>query len=786
MVSGNQQVQQHSLLQALIEINRELSSITDLEALLDRILHIARDVCRYDNAIIRLVSEDGRHLVPAASYGYAPEAVRQEIHIGQGIMGQVAQSGQPMVVADVARHPGYMFGIPGARSELAVPLKIQQRVVGVLNIESPQLGAFSESDMEALLTVAAQASLAIEKARMDQSLRSVSARFRQLHALSDHILNSTNLGIFTLDQDYRVTSWNLGMARLLECQEQEVLGRGIETVFPEMGRAGFVRKMNQVLYLKGEEKITLRRVSQDGVTRHLETRVTALRGEGQHFGMVAIVEDISPRVAAENQLRENEQRLNQLAFHDSLTHLPNRLMFTNRLRQAMETAHCQNRRVGLLFLDLDHFKNINDSLGHRTGDEVLRAVASRMEASLRGRDLIARLGGDEFVVIVENFEQPEDLVAIARKILRILPAPIPAKGMKLYPTASIGIALFPQDGTTVENLMQSADVAMYRAKEKGRNTFCFYNPAMNAQACNRLHLESNLRRALEQGQLNLHYQPQVELSSGRLVGMEALLRWRHPEHGMIPPGEFIPLAEENGLILNIGEWVLQQACRQGHLWQEEGLPPVRMAVNISPRQFAQPGFVSLVSRVLESSGFDPALLELEITETALMKNTEEAVGVLQELRAMGVSLAIDDFGTGFSSLGYLQRFPINRLKIDRSFVQSIGAGAEQPSLAPAIIALGRSLGLEILAEGIETREQFWSLREGGCDLGQGYFFAHPQPAGQAHLFHIPPSPGEDGLMVRETSGVRFVPLGGDGASGLHVGEPGGRRRKISYPAAERL
>lgn len=762
IVATIRQNRQNDLLQALIAINRELSGITDLEGLLDRLLHIARDVCRYDNAIIRLVSGDGRHLVPVASFGYTAEALRQEIHIGQGIMGQVAESGEPILVSDISQLENYLFGIPGARSELAVPLKIRQRVVGVLNIESPVPGAFSEDDMEALQTVAAGASLAIEKARMTESLRAVSDRFRKLHALSHHILNSTDLGIFTLDLDLGITSWNPGVARLLECPQESALGRSLDTVIGT-DSATFLRKIHHTLFLKGEEKCTLRRTGQSGITRHLEIRILPLRGDGQHFGLVAIVEDISGRITTEARLRENEQRLHQLAFHDSLTHLPNRLMFVNHLRQAMETAHRRGHHVGLLFLDIDHFKDINDSLGHRTGDEVLRAVASRMEASLAGRGLIARLGGDEFVVIIEQVTEPGEPASVARNILKALPTPIPVKEMWLYPTASIGISLFPRDGATVEELMQSADVAMYRAKEQGRNTFCFYNPTMNARANNRLHLESNLRHALSRGELLLHYQPQVELRSGRLVGMEALLRWQHPRHGTIPPGQFIPLAEENGLILAIGEWVLGHACQQAKIWQNRGLPPVRMAVNISPRQFAQREFVALVSRVLESTGLAPETLELEITETALMENAAEAVNVLQSLRKMGVSLAIDDFGTGFSSLSYLQRFPINRLKIDRSFVQAPDTRPDKPSLTPAIIALGRSLGLEILAEGIETTEQFMSLREGGCDLGQGYFFAHPRPANLAHLFHFPPLSPTNDHNFHSAAALRVATTGIDDA-----------------------
>ncbi len=452
--------------------------------------------------------------------------------------------------------------------------------------------------------------------------------------------------------------------------------------------------------------------------------------------------EIAARGRIEDDLRDNEERLRYLAHHDTLTGLPNRVVFHDRLRHAMAGARRTKDRVAILFLDLDRFKNINDSLGHDAGDRLLGTVGRRLKESLREVDTVARLGGDEFVVVADQIRDVKNVAHLAQNILHALQQAIRIDGHDLYITASIGISLFPGDGDDVEGVMRAADVAMYRAKDLGRNTFQFYTPDMNCRSRELLHLESDLRQALAQEQLVLHYQPQFEMVTGSPVGMEALVRWQHPRKGMVSPADFIPLAEETGLIVPIGEWVLRAACAQSMDWQRQGLPPMVVAVNISPRQFRQSDLLSMVSRVLEETGLDPSLLELEITESMIMNDVESAILTLRELNRMGVHLAIDDFGTGYSSLGYLKRLPVSRLKIDQSFVRDLPDDPNDAAIATSVIVLAQSMGLDVIAEGVETQDQVQFLLERGCLKGQGYLFSRPLPAGEfAQLIDSVPALG---------------------------------------------
>lgn len=451
---------------------------------------------------------------------------------------------------------------------------------------------------------------------------------------------------------------------------------------------------------------------------------------GGSESFIGTITDISDRVASEKRLRENESRLNQLAYHDVLTDLPNRLLFQDRLEHALAVARRAGYRVALLFLDLDRFKKINDTLGHDWGDNLLREVAQRLTGCVRASDTVARLGGDEFMVILDRVDDLPQVAAVAQKILTRLAHPIEMRGYSLFTTASIGISLFPNDGDKVETLMKCADSAMYRAKEMGRNNYQLYTADMNARAHELLLLESSLRQALERDQLVLHYQPQYDLAGGRLIGLEALVRWHHPEHGMISPADFIPLAEETGLIVPIGEWVLRTACAQNRAWQQAGWPPVRMAVNISARQFRQTTLVERTGEILAETGLEARWLELELTESMIMGNTESAIHTMHAFNAIGVEMAIDDFGSGYSSLAYLKRFPINKLKIDQEFVRDVLVDGNDAAIATSVIALAKSMHLEVIAEGVETAEQLAFLRDRGCHQGQGYFFSRPLPAEQ--------------------------------------------------------
>lgn len=425
-----------------------------------------------------------------------------------------------------------------------------------------------------------------------------------------------------------------------------------------------------------------------------------------------------------------DERIEYMASHDSLTDLPNREMFNNMLRRAIDAAARYQRHFALLFIDLDRFKVINDSLGHDAGDMLLVEIGGRLRRALRSSDVVARLGGDEFVVILEETAERSEVERIAGELLSVLSQPLQLSGYECHTTASIGIAMYPSDGTDIQTLTKNADMAMYLAKEDGKNGFRFFTTEFKTQSIERLTLETALRRALEREQFSLHYQPKVDMASGQITGVEALLRWNHPDLGTVSPGHFIPLAEETGLIVPIGRWVLEEACAQNMAWQRRGLRPVTMAVNLSPRQFADPHLLHDVDEALVASGMSPVLLQLEVTESMVMRNVSRAIKVLDAIQNRGIRLAIDDFGTGYSSMSLMKQFPIDTIKIDRSFVRDLPVDSEDQAIAQAIISMGKALGMTVIAEGVETPEQEAFLRSHACDEMQGFLFSRPLPAKQ--------------------------------------------------------
>jgi diguanylate cyclase (GGDEF)-like protein/PAS domain S-box-containing protein len=429
------------------------------------------------------------------------------------------------------------------------------------------------------------------------------------------------------------------------------------------------------------------------------------------------------------EIKRYEQQLERQSNYDALTALVNRNVLKDRIRQAIAVAQRQGGMVTIGFMDLDNFKFINDSLGHTVGDKLLMRVAERLAACLRDEDTVARYGGDEFAFVLIGQHDEATIGMLVERVLRTIDQPFYVDGHKFFVSCSIGLSFYPRDGSDVDTLLKNADVAMYRAKERGRNTFQFYTPAMNQRVTERLSLESRLRQAMENNEFALHYQPTLDLRSGRIVGSEALLRWLPADGGMVMPATFIPLAEETGLIIPIGEWVLRTACAHNKMLQDSGLPPMRVAVNISARQFEAPMIKTMVSEALSGAGMDPGFLELEMTESLVMPHPEEAIDLLRELKEMGLRLAIDDFGTGYSSLSYLQRFPVDRLKIDQSFVRDIGTDPNDGGaiIARAIISLGHSLGINVIAEGVSSPEQLAFLRENSCDEMQGHLFSTAVP-----------------------------------------------------------
>jgi len=426
-----------------------------------------------------------------------------------------------------------------------------------------------------------------------------------------------------------------------------------------------------------------------------------------------------------SQHKHDEEQLQHQANHDKLTGLPNRSLLIDRLTLALKTAQRTGKRVGVLFIDLDRFKLINDTLGHNAGDRLLQKVAERLLQAVGGKTTVARIGGDEFTIVLEDIDAYQDALKAAQGILRSFQdQPFPLGGSNYVITPSIGIALYPEDGTDVETLVRGADTAMYRAKESS-NTYQLYEPSMNAEAMERLELENDLHKALDREEFVVFYQPKVRIATGEVVGMEALVRWEHPLRGLVSPAEFIPLAEETGLIVPIGEWVLRTACATTRKWIDEGLPPLRLSVNLSARQFQQAELPALIADVLQATQLPADCLELEVTESIAMVDVEHATAALHQLKKLGLHISIDDFGTGYSSLSYLRQFPIQTLKIDKSFVRDIDADPDKAAIAASIIALAHSLQLQVIAEGVETEAQLEFLRERGCDEMQGFLFSGP-------------------------------------------------------------
>ncbi len=547
--------------------------------------------------------------------------------------------------------------------------------------------------------------------------------YRQLQC-AEATLACSDEAVLTSDDSERVTYLNPAAELLTGWSREEAQGRPLGEVFRVIGTITPGLTVDQRSAKATVEKndplafdcILIRRDGPE-VAIHNSTTPTRDRS-GNVTGALAIFHDLG--IA-----REKILELSHLAQHDFLTGLPNRLLLNDRTTQAISFAARYSTQLAVMFVDLDHFKSINDTSGHAVGDKLLQVVAGRIVACVRRSDTVSRHGGDEFVVLLSQVEHAEDAVFIARKILRSLAEPYLIDQKQLLTNASIGVSTYPGDGQDAETLIHRADTAMYEAKKLGRNNYQFFKADMQARVLEWQSLEGNLRGALDRNEFTLHYQPKIELKTGRVTGVEALIRWKHPERGLIQPNAFVPIAEESGLIVPIGQWVLLEALRQARVWLDAGLPPVRIAVNVSALEFMAKDFLSGVRAALISTGVQPQNLELELTETVLMRDAESAVETLHALKAIGVQLAVDDFGTGYSSFSYLRRFPLDSLKVDRSFINEISSGGNDRTILSAMINIGRSLNHRVVAEGVETREQLHFLQQQQCSEGQGFFFCHP-------------------------------------------------------------
>jgi diguanylate cyclase (GGDEF)-like protein/PAS domain S-box-containing protein len=552
------------------------------------------------------------------------------------------------------------------------------------------------------------------------SFRDVTARFAAEAALRESELRYRLLfeqnaaGVCVTEIEGTIVDCNLTFAMMLGYARSSLMGRNAGELYATSSDREDIVSMLQDSTTLNSVEVELKKRDEHSIWALMNL---TLAGDRIHTTVV----DISDRKRAEEQIEFH-------AYHDILTNLPNRKLFTDRLTHSLSRARRSHKSLAVMFVDLDHFKSINDTLGHEAGDELLLEMARRLRANVRDDDTVARIGGDEFTIILAELRQPEDAVTVAEKLIKAVEQPLSIAGTSVEVSASIGIALFPDDGADAESLLRNADSAMYRAKESGRNTYHLCTDDMKRRAVERLSLETRLRRAITDGQLVLHYQPQISLTSGAAIGVEALVRWNDPERGLVHPSAFIPLAEESRLILPLGEWVLHSACVQMRAWRDEGLDLPLMAVNLSLRQFQQNDIVQTVRRVLADTGLDASALELEITETAAMQNAETTVDVLQALRELGVSIAIDDFGTGYSSLNYLKRFPITAVKIDRAFIRDLATSEGDAAIVSAVVGIARALKLRVIAEGVETEEQLSFLRRRNCDAAQGYLFSRPVSA----------------------------------------------------------
>jgi diguanylate cyclase (GGDEF)-like protein/PAS domain S-box-containing protein len=513
-----------------------------------------------------------------------------------------------------------------------------------------------------------------------------------------------------------IVTWNKGAERLFGYSELEAVGRHILFLYADEDS-----EVQDNFLAEGGRLMEVRRRKKNGELFWASMSLSPLRDmEERQVGLIAYLTDITERKLA-------EERLHHLAYYDDLTGLPNRTLLAKLVDQALTVAQRNDENGGVLFINLNRFKAINDTLGRQQGDELLKQVAQRFRGTLREQDVVARLSGDEFAVALFDIRQHFEATTVAQKLLQSLAEPFIIDGNDLRVGASIGVSVYPQDGDDAEALLRLADIAMARAKQggdAGNENVVFYSREMNQGMQERMRLESGLRHAIRHGQLLLHYQPKFEIGTDRLVGAEALVRWRHPERGMVPPAEFIPMAESTGLIVPLGEWVLEAACEQAAAWQRAGVAPLRVAVNVSAREFTDK-LPNRVRALLERHRLDPQWLELEITESTLMNDIERAIGIMDRISELGVSLSLDDFGTGYSSLSYLKRFPIHTLKIDRSFTTGVPTDSNDCAIASTIISMGRQLKHRVIAEGVETAEQLAFLRQAGCDEVQGYLYSKP-------------------------------------------------------------
>ncbi len=685
-------------------------------------------------AWVGLLDEPTKQLKPVASYGNGTEyldeiriSINEHEPAGRGPTGTSMREDQPFWCQDFLHDPstapwherGATFGW-GASA--ALPLHRNGVVIGVLTLYAAEANAFDQAARNLLVEMVMDIDYALSNFERDTLRRLAESSLADSHNLLKTIIDTAPVRIFWKDKDLRYLGCNPAFATDAGAIDtQAVIGKD-DYQLGWKEQAELYRADDQQVMDSGVPKLFYEEIqtTSAGKTIWLRTSKVPLQNEADGtIGILGVYEDITEQ-------KLTEERIHYLANFDPLTGLPNRTQLNDHLKYALSLAKRSNGHLALIFLDLDHFKDINDTLGHSIGDAVLIELAKRLSLLLREEDTVTRLGGDEFILLLPGVDA-HGATQVAQKLLDVIAEPYRIEQYTLTLTASIGIALYPEDGDDLEVLSKSADAAMYRAKQEGRQGYRFFTPEMQARLARNLQLVNALHQALEYGQLHVHFQPQVAIQDGRIIGAEALLRWQHPELGMVSPAEFIPIAEDCGLILPIGEWVLRSAVKQAKAWLENSFDPLIMAVNLSVVQFRHPDLPELVTRILDKEGLPPEYLELELTEGVAMHNPQEAIAVINNLHERGIRMSIDDFGTGYSSLSYLKKFKVYKLKIDQSFVRDISTDPEDRAIVSAIINLAKSLGLQTIAEGVETSGQLAFLREQGCDEIQGYLFSKPVP-----------------------------------------------------------
>jgi diguanylate cyclase (GGDEF)-like protein/PAS domain S-box-containing protein len=732
----------------LSQVNQSIVWTRSPAELFDRICEVAISHGRFQAAWIARIGADGTRLEPVARrlpgdtlalrHPPGPLALADACHHvatrafrSSHVCWEVAETGRAVDAAGPVN------------DAVAIPVTCEHQVHAVLLLEREHLNPDDPEEQALFREIGSDLSFALTQFRQRDQWRDSQERIR-LHAAA---LESTRDGVIISDVRGRIVSVNGAFTRITGYDAAAAVGQPLSFLrvaddqAHRADAAGSNLAIRDEVFTQGQWEGEIRARHQNGSEHVLWASIATVPDpQGLPTHLVTVFTDITAK-------KQTEARLQQMAHFDSLTQLPNRPMVLSRLEHALAAAQRQHHRVGVLFIDLDNFKTINDSLGHNAGDVLLQAVAQRLQQRTRRDDTLGRLGGDEFILVLETLRDGSDAAAVAQELLRLLSTPFPIGTHEVYVQASIGISLYPDDGTEVEELLRDADAAMYQAKHAGRGTYRYYTEALTQAAQERLQLDTRLRRALERGEFELWYQPLYRLADGHLIGLEALVRLAQPGLPPVSPTEFIPLLEDTGQIVVLGEWVTREACRQARVWLDEGLDMGRVAVNLSSIEMQRGGAVERVERALRDTGLPPDRLELEITESGLMQQGGHGERFLHSLHAMGVRLAIDDFGTGYSSLAYLKRFPVSKLKIDRSFIRDLASDGSDAQLVSTMVVMGRGLGLSVLAKGVDTAAQRRRLVEIGCEAGQGFHFSGPLPAAQIrHLLPQMP-PATTGLLA---------------------------------------